>query len=405
VRPGGPRRGSRHARRLLATLVALGCAAAAAVGTPAPASAGGAAVPAVRGRTADPVESGRPGEVVWWAPSPAPLTSARAWRIRYRSTTATGRPAVVSGMVLVPAAPSPGTRPLVAYAPGTQGWGDQCAPSRMIPAGSFGELAAVNGLLARGWAVVVTDYPGLGTPGPHRYNVGIAEGLAVLDALRAAVRLPPAGLDPSAPAAVAGYSQGGGAAGWAAQLQPVYAPSLPLVGVAAGGTPADLRAVATQINGSFWFAFLAGTAIGFDAAYPFLDLDRYLTAEGEAAARELSRLCLADGLLRFAGRRIEDYTVGGINPMDRPAWRLVLRLNDLGAVPPAVPLLQFHGRADQIIPWEVEEALHRRWCALGVTTQLNGYDGDHVQAAFLAQADVVRWLEDRFAGRPAPANC
>jgi fermentation-respiration switch protein FrsA (DUF1100 family) len=175
--------------------------------------------------------------------------------------------------------------------------------------------------------------------------------------------------------------------------------------VAAGGTPADLRAVAEQINGSFWFAFLAGTAIGFDAAYPFLGLDRYLTAEGEAAARELSRLCLVDGLLRLAGRRIEDYTVGGINPMDRPAWRLVLRLNDLGAVRPAVPLLQFHGRADQIIPWEVQAALHRRWCAMGVTTQLNGYDGDHVQAAVLAQADVVRWLEDRFAGRPAPANC
>src|SRR5215213_2050040 len=153
-----------------------------------------------------------------------------------------GRPTVVSGMVLVPAAPSPGSRPLVAYAPGTQGWGDQCAPSRTVPAGSFGELVAVNGLLARGWAVVVTDYPGLGTPGPHRYNVGIAEGLAVLDALRAAVRLPPAGLDPSAPAAVAGYSQGGGAAGWAAQLQPVYAPSLPLVGVAAGGTPAGVAA-------------------------------------------------------------------------------------------------------------------------------------------------------------------
>jgi pimeloyl-ACP methyl ester carboxylesterase len=308
-------------------------------------------------------------------------------------------------MVLVPTAPFPGTRPLVAYAPGTQGWGDQCAPSRTIPAGSFGELAAVNGLLSSGWAVVVIDYPGLGTPGPHRYNVGIAEGLAVLDALRAATRLPPAGLDPSAPVAVAGYSQGGGAAGWAAQLQPRYAPSLPLVGVAAGGTPADLRAVAEQINGSFWFAFLAGTAIGFDAAYPFLGLDRYLTAEGEAAARELSRLCLVDGLLRLAGRRIEDYTVGGINPMDRPAWRLVLRLNDLGAVRPAVPLLQFHGRADQIIPWGVEAALHRRWCAMGVTTQLNGYDGDHVQAALLAQADVAGWLEDRFAGRPPPSNC
>src|SRR5215218_10572856 len=100
VRPGGPRRGSRHARRLLATLVALGCAAAAAVGTPAPASAGGAPAPAIRGRAAGPVASGRPGDVVWWAPSPAPLTSARAWRIRYRSTTAMGVMGVASHRVV-----------------------------------------------------------------------------------------------------------------------------------------------------------------------------------------------------------------------------------------------------------------------------------------------------------------
>jgi hypothetical protein len=397
VRPGGPRRGSRRARRMLAVLVLLGCAAAPAVGTAAPTSAG--ATPA------NLAVSGRPGDVIWSRPSTAPLTTATAWQLRYRSTTALGLPTVVSGIVLVPAAPFPGTRPLVAYAPGTQGWGDQCAPSKTIAAGAFNELFAVNNLLARGWAVVVSDYPGLGTRGAHHYNVGIAEGLAVLDSLRAATRLPGAGLGPSAPVAIAGYSQGGGAAGWAAQLQPRYAPELRLVGVAGGGTPANLRAVAEHINGTFWFAFLAGTAIGFDAAYPFVDLDRYLTAEGEAAARRLGRLCLVDGLLELAGRRIEDYTVGGVNPIDRPSWKLVLDLNNLGTVRPAVPLLQYHGLSDQIIPWHLEAALHRRYCAMGVATQLNGYDADHTQTAFLAQADVLRWLQDRFAGLPPPANC
>src|SRR6266498_3548739 len=98
-----------------------------------------------------------------------------------------------------PTAPFPGTRPLVAYAPGTQGWGDQCAPSKSIAGGVFDELFAVDNLLAKGWAVVVTDYPGLGTPGPHLYNVGIAEGYAVLDSLRAAARLPEAGLSATAP--------------------------------------------------------------------------------------------------------------------------------------------------------------------------------------------------------------
>jgi hypothetical protein len=40
-----------------------------------------------------------------------------------------------------------------------------------------------------------------------------------------------------------------------------------------------------------------------------------------------------------------------------------------------------------------------------VTTQLNGYPGDHVLTQVLAQTDVVNWLGARFAGSPAPGNC
>jgi Secretory lipase len=349
----------------------------------------------------------RPGQLLQARPVSAPTATAAAWQILYRSTTALGAPTAVSGTVLVPLAPypGPGARPLVAYAPGTQGWGDQCAPSRTIPAGTFDEQFAVNALLDRGWAVAVTDYPGLGTPGDETYNVGVAEGFAVLDALRAALRLPGAGLSRSAPVAVAGYSQGGGAADWAAQLQPRYARELRLAGVAGGGAPADLRAVAANINGTLWFAFLAGTAIGFDAAYPFLHLDRWLTPEGRAAADLLRGQCVFDGLVQGAGKRIEDYTVGGVNPINQTPWRQVLDANNLGNLRPGVPLLQYHGLTDQIIPWQVEVDLHRRWCAKGVTTQLNGYQGDHVLTALLAQADVVTWLGDRLAGVPAPSNC
>jgi hypothetical protein len=42
---------------------------------------------------------------------------------------------------------------------------------------------------------------------------------------------------------------------------------------------------------------------------------------------------------------------------------------------------------------------------MGVTTQLNGYPGDHVLTQVLAQSDVVGWIAARFAGRPAPSNC
>jgi triacylglycerol lipase len=45
-------------------------------------------------------------------------------------------------------------------------------------------------MAARGFAIVMTDYEGLGTPGMHTYANRIAEGNAMLDAARAAKNLP-----------------------------------------------------------------------------------------------------------------------------------------------------------------------------------------------------------------------
>lgn len=353
----------------------------------------------------DPLPPGRPGDVIRYRPAPAPLPGAHAWNVLYLSTTVSGSPAAVSGTVIVPGTPVSGPRPVVAYASGTQGWGDQCAPSREMATGTYDEQFAVDNLLAKGWAVSVTDYPGLGTPGDETYAVGIAEGYAVLDALRAAVRLPAAGLSASAPMAIEGYSQGGGAADWAAQLQPSYAPGLHLTGVAAGGTPANLQAVAANINGSPFFAFLGGAAIGFSAAYPAANLLADLTPAGRAALARLDTMCQLPALALYAGQRIENYTAGHVNPITEPKWRRVLTANDLGAIRPGVPLLQYHGLADEVIPYQVEVALHQQYCALGVTTELAAYPGDHVLTPVEAQPQVISWISGRLAGRPAPSNC
>jgi Secretory lipase len=373
------------------------------------ASASGSIAPAPSGDAfyvpPNPLPAGGPGDIIWYRSSASPVSGADAWQILYLSTTALGAPTAVSGTLIVPTTPYSGTRPVVAYAAGTQGWGSQCAPSKEIVAGDFDEEFAVNNLLAKGWAVVITDYPGLGTPGPEAYNVGIAEGYAVLDSLRAALRLPGTGLSPTAQVGIEGYSQGGGAAGWAAQLHHTYAPDLSLVGVAMGGTPANLQAVAANINGTAFFAFLAGTAIGFGAAYPSVDLNSYLNAAGKAAFAQLDTMCQIQGLLTFAGQKIQDYTIGGVNPISDPPWQTVLDENDLGGMKPDVPLLETHGLLDEVIPYSVEVTLHNEYCAMGVTTQLDSYLGDHVLTALLDQSDVVNWLSGRFAGQPAPDNC
>jgi hypothetical protein len=352
-----------------------------------------------------PLPAGSPGDIIWDRATTSPVSGANAWLILYLSTNADGTPTAVSGTLLVPTAAYSGTRPVVAYAAGTQGWGHQCAPSVEMAGGVFDEQFEINNLLAKGWAVVATDYPGLGTPGPEEYNVGIPEGYAVLDSLRAATRLPDAGLSASAPMGIEGYSQGGGAGGWAAQEHATYAPDLNLKGVSIGGTPANLQAVANNINGTAFFAFLAGTAAGFNAAYPSLDLNASLTAAGQTAMAQLATMCQVEALLVYAGKSITDYTVGGTNPLTTAPWQAVLNENNLGAIKPDVPIFETHGYLDEVIPYSVEQTLHNQWCALGVTDQLTGYVGDHVLASIEDQTDMVNWLNGRFTGAAAPSNC
>lgn len=150
---------------------------------------------------------------------------------------------VVSGLVSVPRGKAPrGGWPVVTYAHGTSGIADRCAPSR--DDGS----SAVSGYhryvfplltrwLKRGYAVVRTDYAGLGTPGEHPYLVGRSQGAAVLDVVRAARRLD---RRVGKRLIVAGHSQGGHAALWAGSMARSYTPELQLRGTVAYAPASNL---------------------------------------------------------------------------------------------------------------------------------------------------------------------
>ena len=106
-----------------------------------------------------PLPKGTPGSVIRWRTGCDYLDSARTqkapakvWNLLYRSTNATGKQIAVSGTVLVPTAAwtGSGPRPLVAYATGTQGWGNQCAPTREMAKGNYDENFAVENLLNQG---------------------------------------------------------------------------------------------------------------------------------------------------------------------------------------------------------------------------------------------------------------
>ncbi|MGI5351316.1 lipase family protein [Streptomyces sp. CA-250714] len=356
--------------------------------------------------------AGKPGEVLGaeptaFRPLPEQPTHTRAWRITYSSTDAKGRPNQVSGTVIVPKDGRSGPRPLVSYAVGTVGIADHCAPSANFPRGTAVEATLINSVVQRGWGVVVTDYEGLGTPGDHTYTVGRAEGTAMLDAARAAQRLPGAremGVTPESKVGLMGYSQGGQAAGWGAQLADEYAPDLDVVGTATGGVPADLLKVADHNNGNIGAGLILMAAIGQNAAFPELDLDSYLNAEGRGLVDFMKTRCVAVDTVAGAFKRISDVTVR--NPLDQPDWQRVLRSSALGGKAPADPVHLYHGTLDELIPYEVGRGLRNDWCRRGASVQWQSLPLlEHIGSVSLGGPVATQWLADRFAGKPAPDNC
>jgi hypothetical protein len=357
-----------------------------------------------------PLSPGEPGEIIRAEAMDAYLIPgvrlrATATRVMYRSTAATGEQVAVTGTVLLPPGPVRRVRPLIGFAIGTHGIGDAAAPSRLLARGRDWEAGLVAMVLARGWAVALTDYQGLGTPGDHTYMVGRALGANVLDAMRAARLLHPDVLPAGGPAAVIGYSEGGTAAAWAAQLQPEYAPDLPLVGVAAGAAAADLEQAAPSLDGTFFSFFVAYGGIGYAAAYPELDLDSHLTPralEGIAALRASTVIEAAIRGPHFSGP--EDLT--SPNVFELPEWRVRLRENRLGTIKPDAPVLLHHARRDQIVSFEQSVGLRDDWASLGADVRLYVTRGgvDHISGALAGTPVALDWLDRRISGRRgAPA--
>jgi pimeloyl-ACP methyl ester carboxylesterase len=362
--------------------------------------------------SAETPTAAQPGDVVSAEPTdfqvfPGVSLPTHAWKIQYKSTDAKGQSNTVSGTVLVPKDDREGPRPLLTYAVGTVGIADKCAPSANFPVGKTKEAPLIEGALLRGWAVAVTDYEGLGTPGTHTYTVGRAAGTAVLDAARAAQRLPGAqekGVTKDSPVGIMGYSQGGQASGWAAELAGTYAPDLQVKGTASGGVPADLPKVAEYNDGDEEAGLVLMSAIGHDAAFPELGLDGYLNDEGKRITQIMKDGCLAEASEAGANKSVEDVTTK--DPNDEPDWQQRLAEDKLGTKAPGAPVYLYHGEADEIIPYDVGKQLRADWCAKGNTVEWTSFPlAPHAGTAILASIPAMNWLSDRFKGEPTQGDC
>ncbi|WP_415923711.1 lipase family protein [Streptomyces scabiei] len=355
-----------------------------------------------------------------------------ATRLMYKSTDSDGQAVAVTGAYIEPSAEwkGDGPRPLVAVASGTMGQGDQCAPSFALqhPVTVSGQTLsvaydnlAIYRLLAVGAAVVVTDYVGLGTTDRlHTYVNRLDEGHAVLDAVRAARALPGTSLTSGSRVGLYGYSEGGGATASAAELQPTYAPDVPLAGTYAGAPPADLTAVMKGIDGSALAAALGWSINGFVQAYPDMRdaSEANLNAAGRKALADMSTMCVGEAIIRYGFARSSAWTTSGKPVAEiiaaEPRARAILDEQRLGTREPSSPVRVVTGIQDDIVPHAQARQLAVDWCRQGGNVTYKAVDlpnlGDrlltnHMAPLFADQGAAISWLTDRLEGKATTSNC
>lgn len=343
------------------------------------------------------------GELIWARPLNSPIGS-EGFGLMYWSTAMDGALVPVSAVLFRPAGPaSTQPRSIVAWAHGTFGLGDQCAPSQGYFQGSGASLPVVDAAMKEGLVFVASDYQGLGTPGPHPFMVSQSAARNVLDSIRAAARFTAAGADVGS--VVVGQSQGGAAALLAAEVQPDYAPDVRLRAAVAISAPSRLDLLDGQLSGGSYFGYVLMAIHGFESAYPQLaDEAQTLAEPGRTALRTIGDRCASQILDEFSNRTETEF--GTATVLDTPEFTQLLTQHDPGRVVTPVPIMIVHGEEDDTIPVSNSRDLARRYCALGVNLTAKYYLGKgHLDVFGASLQDVVPYVRNRLAGTPAMPSC
>jgi pimeloyl-ACP methyl ester carboxylesterase len=336
----------------------------------------------------------------------APL-GATTYRVLYRSTGLDDKPILVSGVVIVPPGdPPPGGRPIVAWAHPTSGVVSRCAPSLAIFL--FEQIQGLRSFVRDGYVVAATDYPGLGTPGPHPYLVGISEARAVIDSVRVAATMPGAG--GGRKFLVWGHSQGGHAALFAGITAKTYAPELDLLGVAAAAPATDLvRLMNEDIDSVGGKNITAMTLWSWQRVFD-AKIDKVVDPRAIPAIDQLVQECI-EGPFDLRRRQLteqplEQYFLTTKHPSDVEPWHTLLAENSPGPLPPEIPIFLAQGIDDVIIHPKVTQDYAAKLCRAGSKVRLLSMPNiGHGRAAQASTQDMLEWTSDRFAGKPAPDDC
>ena len=332
----------------------------------------------------------------------------RVTEIAYRSTNSHDEPILATATVVRPPHARP-DGPVLSYQHYLNALGQHCAPTESLVNPTVetvqdNAMAFLRVQLDQGWTVIIPDHlgPEVAYPG------GQLSGRIGLDGMRA-VRDDPRFDSRHSRFGALGYSGGGIATGWIANLHSEYAPDVNLVGAAQGGVPTDMTTMARMIGNNphpaFGLAFAA--AVGTAREYPEVRLEDKLTPEGWDLFHTLRGRCTA-GLLTFGAFRSVPQV---LQVWDLPAEEELMqafRENSIALAPqvPDVPVYMWHSRTDPLVPFWDAEATAQRYCREGTPiTWEPGLAPEHLLGAVEKLPAALGWLQQRFDGVPAGHAC
>jgi hypothetical protein len=337
----------------------------------------------------------QPGTLLDWRPIPVTgmviNVAAKGWQIRFRSTDTLGEPISSVATLYVPTARwRHGSRPLVSYQCAIDSLGPNRDPSYTLRRGNQREAFLMALALRRGWAVVTSDFTG-----PRRaFGAGLIAARISLDGIRASLRFGPGGLDSTAPVGAWGYSGGGQATAWMAEQQPVYAPEVRLVAVAAGGVPTDRRAL-RRMDGGFFSGLALGAAVGIDREYPETKLEVILNDEGRRVVAEITDMTVDELVAYFPFRSLRELTTEP-DPFDTDGTRATNEELRLGQRLPTAAVYLYHAIHDQLVPISGADELLLIYGKGGVeVTMRRSHVGEHIVGAIALTPAALRFLASR----------
>jgi acetyl esterase/lipase len=354
---------------------------------------------------------GKPGSIIRIWPleggGAGAVGKGNAFRVLYRSTGLNGEPIAVSGAIFIPAGAAPaGGRNVIAWAHPTSGVMPPCAPSLMPD--TAGLIWGLGAMLANGYVVTATDYPGLGTDGIHPYLIGESEGRAVLDSVRAARDLPDAGA--SGRFAVWGHSQGGHAALYTGELAARYAPDLELVGVATAAPATYLIELLDTDKSSPSGKDITAWALLSWARLQDVPVTNLVEPDAMPAFEEVAKDCI-QSLAQFEHiekdeRPLQYEQFLKINPTTVEPWRAMMLRNSPGQAPAGAPVFIAQGTADTTVRPDITRRFGEALCKQGVRVSFVELPGvTHTFAARDSASAALAWMTDRFRGVPAHSDC